>query len=99
MVGGKTLSDAWFTVKDKGRIIGVNDVPEGRRPSEEGPKDTTSHFFIMEALGWQLKEITELIEKGELRPIVDSVWEMEGFEDAFAKVKSGHSRGKVVIKI
>lgn len=99
MVGGQTLSDAWFAVKDGGKILGVNDVPEGRRPKEEGPKNVTSHFFIMEALGWQLEQITGLIEKGEVRPVVDSVWDIEEFKEAFAKVDSGHSRGKVVIKI
>ncbi|CAG8975601.1 hypothetical protein HYALB_00006808 [Hymenoscyphus albidus] len=86
MVGGQTLTDAWFAVRDGGRILGVNDVPE-------------SYFFVMEALGWQLKQITDLIEKGEVHPVVDSIWEFEDFEEAFAKVEGGHARGKVIIRI
>jgi len=56
-------------------------------------------FFVMEPKGWQLKDVADLLESGEAKAIVDSVHTLEQFKEAFAKVDSGHARGKVIIKI
>jgi len=46
-----------------------------------------------------LKYIAELLEKGEVKPIVDSVWKFKEFGEAFVKAESGHARGRVIIKV
>ncbi|KAJ9633965.1 hypothetical protein H2199_009164 [Coniosporium tulheliwenetii] len=99
MVGGQTLADAWTAVKDGGILLSVNEPPENRKPKENAPKDVTNLFFIMRPEGWQLKEVAELLEKGEVRVVVDSVWKLGEFKEAFARLESGHARGKVIIKI
>jgi NADPH:quinone reductase-like Zn-dependent oxidoreductase len=65
----------------------------------EGKKNLRAEFFVMEPLGWQLDEIATLVEKGEVRPIVDSVWKFEEYEKAFGIVEGGHARGKVIIRV
>jgi len=99
MLGKQTLADAWTAVKDGGILLSINEPPENRKPKDYSPKGVTNHFFIMKPEGWQLKDVTELLEKGEARAVVDSVWKLEEFKEAFAKVDSGHARGKVIIKI
>ena len=99
LLGNQTLADAWTAVKDGGVLISIREPPENRKPKENAPKDVANHFFIMKPEGWQLKEIAKLLENGEARAVVDSVWNLEEFKEAFAKSESGHARGKVIIKV
>lgn len=80
-------------------MLSSNDLPESYRPKENTPKDVNNFILIMKSDGWQLKHIAELLEKGEVKPIVDSVWKFEEFGEAFVKVESGHTRGKVIIEV
>jgi len=99
MIGDQTLADAWTVVRDGGILLSIKEPPEGRKPKENAPKDVTNYFFIMKPEGWQLTEVTKLLEGGELKAIVDSVWKLEEFKEAFKKLDSGHARGKIIIQI
>jgi len=56
-------------------------------------------FLFMMANGDQLREITQLIESGAIRPVIDRVFPFESTNEALAYVESGRAKGKVVIKI
>ncbi|KAF2424405.1 NAD(P)-binding protein [Tothia fuscella] len=99
MLGNQTLSDAWTAVKDGAILLSIREPPEGKKPTEHAPKDVSASFFIMEPKGWQLKEVADLVERGEARPVVDSVWTLDQFKEAFAKAEGGHARGKVIITL
>jgi NADPH:quinone reductase-like Zn-dependent oxidoreductase len=98
MLGGKTLEDCWKCVKDDGVLLSIREsaVATGR---PENKKDVRAEFFVMEPYGWQLDEIATLVGKGEVKPIVDSVWNLEDYARAFSVVEGGHARGKVIIKV
>ena len=53
----------------------------------------------MRAKGSQLQQITQLIESGVIKPIIDKVFPFEQTNDAMAYVETGRVKGKVVIKI
>lgn len=56
-------------------------------------------FLFMRAEGKQLSEITSLIDRGIIRPVIDKVFPFEQTNDALAYVEAGHAKGKVVIKV
>ena len=56
-------------------------------------------FLFMKASGSQLKQITQLIEAGAIRPVVDKVFPFDATNDALAYVESGRAKGKVVIQL
>lgn len=56
-------------------------------------------FLFMRADGKQLQEITELIESGSIKPVVDKVFPFAETNDALSYIESGRSKGKVVVKI
>jgi NADPH:quinone reductase-like Zn-dependent oxidoreductase len=99
MLGGQTLADSWAAIKDGGILLSINEPPEGRKPRKNVPRDVSAVFFIMKPDGWQLKDVAELLEAGKAKAIVDSVWKLEEFKEAFAKLASGHARGKVIIRV
>lgn len=53
----------------------------------------------MKASGEQLGKLTELIESGAIRPVLDSVFPFAQTNDAIAYVERGRAAGKVVVKV
>jgi NADPH:quinone reductase-like Zn-dependent oxidoreductase len=98
LLGGRTLEECWYCVRDGGALISISEPPEGRKPKHT-EKDVKNLFFIMEPDGKQLAEISKLLEEKACRPIVDSEERLEEYEKAFKRSDGGHTKGKVVIKI
>jgi len=57
------------------------------------------HFLFMKADGVALAEITELIEAGKIKPVVDRIFSFEEVNEAMDYVETGRSKGKVIVKI
>ncbi|RFU32959.1 hypothetical protein B7463_g3380, partial [Scytalidium lignicola] len=95
--GKKTLEDAWWVVKEGGTLISIVQPPEEMKPAELGDKNVKNFFFIVEPIGAHLEQVTKGIEEKKFKPTLDSVYPLERFEEAFAKVESGKILGKVAL--
>jgi NADPH:quinone reductase-like Zn-dependent oxidoreductase len=98
-IGGRSLEDVWWCLRDGGVIISINIPPETKRPTGLTVSGVKDIFFIMEPCGTDLARITKLIEEGKCRPIVDSVWPLEQFQYGYQRLDSGHARGKVIFDL
>jgi NADPH:quinone reductase-like Zn-dependent oxidoreductase len=56
-------------------------------------------FLFMRANGNQLGQITTLIDKGAIRPVVERIFPFEDTNEALALVEAGRTKGKVVVKL
>lgn len=56
-------------------------------------------FLFMKAEGKQLGQITQLIESGVIKPVIDKVFPFEQTNEALFYVETGRSKGKVVVKV
>ena len=56
-------------------------------------------FLFMKASGSQLREITSLINSGNIVPLVDKIFPFESIKEAMTYVESGRAKGKVIVKI
>jgi alcohol dehydrogenase len=56
-------------------------------------------FLFMRANGDQLSEITSLIDRGVIRPVMDRVFPFDETKDAVDYVENGRTKGKVVVKV
>ncbi|OJJ56086.1 hypothetical protein ASPSYDRAFT_92278 [Aspergillus sydowii CBS 593.65] len=95
--GRKALTDSWWALKEGGTIVSIFQPPGDVRPEGCEVEVRKELFFIMEPVRKHLEAITRLVEEGKCRGLVDSVWPLERFQEAFQRVESGHARGKVVI--
>ncbi|KAH8899083.1 NAD(P)-binding protein [Thozetella sp. PMI_491] len=98
-VGGKTLVGCWAAVKEGGAMVGINTPPSMVKPADLNKSVTKEIFFVVAPLGSQLAEIGELVEAGKVKPVIDSVYDFDEFEKAFARLEEGHGTGKILIKV
>ncbi|OJH35727.1 zinc-dependent alcohol dehydrogenase family protein [Cystobacter ferrugineus] len=63
------------------------------------PRNLTLHGVFLVREGRRLEEMTALIERKHLRPIIQRVLPLESVAEAHRQLDSGHGRGKVVLSV
>ncbi|MGE7425185.1 NADP-dependent oxidoreductase [Staphylococcus capitis] len=61
--------------------------------------DVQYEFLFMHPSGQQLREITELIEAGKIKPIIDKVYDFKETQKALEYSESGRAKGKIIVKM
>lgn len=102
--GGQLISISGPPDPDFGRQIGANVIVRQimralsagirRKARSRGVRYAS---LFMRANGRQLGEITDLVEAGIIRPVLDRAFPFEAASQALAYVETGHVKGKVVI--
>ncbi len=77
-------------------ILSLISLKVRKKAKQQG---VTFSFLFMRAQGDQLSRITELIELGIIRPVVDKVFPFEQTNEALTYVETGRTKGKVVVKV
>lgn len=98
-IGRKSLEDAWWTVKDGGVLMSIFQPPEQQKPAGLTGKDIKNFFFIMHPDGESLAKLSPWLAQGKVKPIVDSVYPLEKYEEAFTRLGGGHARGKIIFDL
>ena len=94
-VGGETLQRSWSVLKPGGRMITI--AADGEFTSDERVKQA---FFIVEANHDQLRQIGDLLESGDLHPVVDAVLPLTQAAAAYkGEVRERRGRGKLVVTV
>jgi NADPH:quinone reductase-like Zn-dependent oxidoreductase len=83
-VGGDALAAA---IGSAPRVVSVAGETEGAR------------YFVVEPNREELVELARRADTGELRPEIDSVFELEDALAAFARVSERGKHGKVVLRV
>ena len=94
-VGGERLERSPAIVRDGGRIVSVAEEPServSRAPIE-------ARYFVVEPDSGQLVEIGRMLDRGELRVAIDSVFPLEDARAAFERSLATGKRGKVVLRV
>ncbi|EFS16463.1 MULTISPECIES: NADP-dependent oxidoreductase [Staphylococcus] len=61
--------------------------------------DVQYEFLFMHPSGQQLREITELIEVGKIKPIIGKVYDFKETQKALEYSESGRAKGKIIVKM
>jgi NADPH:quinone reductase-like Zn-dependent oxidoreductase len=75
------------------------DIPAGERVVTIAEETPGAIYFVVEPDREQLTELTGLVDDGDLRPEVDSVFPLTDAEAAFERVAARGKRGKVVLEV
>ncbi|KAJ5910600.1 NAD(P)-binding protein [Penicillium tannophilum] len=98
-IGKQSLEDAWWAVHDGGVVLSIFQPPKQACPRDFERTGVKDVFFVMEPVRRHLEEITKLVELGKCRGMVDSVWPLEQYQEAFKRLDTGHARGKIVFDL
>jgi NADPH:quinone reductase-like Zn-dependent oxidoreductase len=95
-VAGETLTRSYDVVKKGGFIVSILDQPEKAELEKRGIRGTA---ILVRPNGEQLAEIAKLIEGGQVKPHVTQVFPLEEVARAHEAIETGHTRGKLVLRI
>ncbi|KAJ5166134.1 NAD(P)-binding protein [Penicillium canariense] len=98
-IGRQSLEDAWWTVRNGGVVLSIFQPPKQVCPTDYKGTGVKDVFFVMEPVRRHLEEITKLVELGKCHGMVDSVWPLDQYREAFKRLDSGHARGKIVFDL
>lgn len=86
----------WHSLREGGIMIGIASEPS---PEEARRHRVRSTFFIVDPSGWDLAELAELTEAGQLTPTASRVFDLGEADEAFQVLDHQHVRGKVVLTV
>jgi NADPH:quinone reductase-like Zn-dependent oxidoreductase len=93
--GGAVLQRSPSLVREGGRIVSIAEdppeVPEGGR--------IQTVYFVVESNREQLLEVARLVDAGEVRPEIDSVFPLSDARAAFERTEQRGKHGKVVLRV
>jgi NADPH2:quinone reductase len=95
--GGSTVVESIAYTRPFGRIATILGGAGDFTPFYV--KNQTLHGVFLTRERARLDEITLLIERGQMRPIVDEVLPINQVGKAHERLESGHGRGKVVLRV
>ena len=95
-VGGDTLERSWGVLRKGGVLVTVaGDAPE-EKASKYGVRGVS---FLVQPNRVQLNQISQLINAGTTRPIVEDIYPLPRAREAYERGLLGHNRGKLVLQV
>lgn len=95
-IGGDTLERSWSVLKPGGFLVTtVASIPEGT-PQKHGVR---AERLMTQADGKELAQIAAIIDERKIKPIVTTVLPLADAQKAHEMSESGHTRGKIVLRI
>jgi NADPH:quinone reductase-like Zn-dependent oxidoreductase len=94
--GGETQERSWAVLKKGGVMISARQEPSPERAKEKAARAIR---FICKPNAHQLTDIAQLIDKGEVRPVISQIFTIDTLGDAQDFVEKGGFRGKVAVRL
>jgi NADPH:quinone reductase-like Zn-dependent oxidoreductase len=93
LFGGDGREEAFASLRRGGRLASIAGPPPEPRDGYE------THYVFVRPSGADLRELSELVEDGRLKPHVEEVFPLERAADAHERIEGGHVRGKLVLSV
>lgn len=96
-VGGDTIPRSIGCVRPYGKLANIAGI-EGS-VGGMGIRNQTLYCGFMERTAAKIQALATLVERGQVRPVIDSTFPLERVGDAHQKLEGGGMRGKIVIVV
>lgn len=95
-MGGEIQNKSWQTLRQGGRLVSIINPPDQALAAQHG---AIPLFCFVQPNAAQLDELTQLLDAGKLKVIIDSIYPLTEIAAAHEKSESGRARGKIVIQV
>jgi NADPH2:quinone reductase len=96
-VGGDLISRSLEATRPFGRLAHIL-TPEGSLTSAY-VKNLTLHGIFLTRERARLEDMTRLVERGQMKPLIGQVLPLEQVQQAHERLDSCHGRGKIVLEV
>jgi len=95
-IGGDTMERPWSALKKGGLLVSVFSPP----PKEQAKAQSVrALFFVVQPNRAELIQIGDLIDAGQVQPVIETVFPLSEAPQAFERALSGHTRGKIILRV
>jgi NADPH:quinone reductase-like Zn-dependent oxidoreductase len=95
-VGGDTLERSYGVLKKGGFLVSIVTRVDEKKLEEKGLRGTS---MLVQPSADELREITNLVEAGKVKPFVSATFPLAQAAEAQRKLEAGGVRGKIVLEI
>ncbi len=96
-VGGDTVARSIACVRPYGKIASIVSI-EGSLAGMQS-RNLSLYFGFLERTSAKIHMLEKLVQRRQLRPVIDSVFSLEQVADAHRKIERGGMRGKIVLTV
>ena len=96
-VGGSTLAQSIAVTKPHGRMVSIVNTTGDLFAAHL--KNITLHFLFLERARYKLDSLRTLIERGKLKPVIDSIMPLSDVAQAHDRIEQGGLQGKIVLEV
>jgi NADPH:quinone reductase-like Zn-dependent oxidoreductase len=93
---GEVRERSWQVLKPGGIMVSILGPPPAETAAQYGVQAAN---ILVYPQGEQLAQIAARVDEGKLKPHIDAVYPLAEAAQAHTHVASGHTRGKVVLKV
>lgn len=97
-IGGETIQRSLEIIRSFGRLVSIVDIATPQSLFEAWGKNLTIHFVLAPQYRAKLDALTKLIERTQLRPVIDSKLSWDQVVQAHQLLEQGGTRGKIVLQ-
>lgn len=101
-IGGDTLSRSPLVLAQMGRVVTLVDIAKPQNLIEAWGRNASYHFVFTRQNRGKLDELTRLLERGLVRPVIGATFPLARIGEAHAHLEASSTnglRGKVVITV
>lgn len=95
-VGGEIQERSWSVLKAGGMLASIRGRPDAEQAAARGVR---AQYISVRADATELRAIADLAARGLLNVHVDDTFPLKEVRKAHEKSKTGHTRGKVVLRV
>lgn len=92
-VGGETTQKGAKSLKEGGRLVSITNQGDGL------PEHIDFQFVFTEPNSRQLEHIREMVEAGTLKVNISKQYDLNHINEALEQIQSGHTKGKIIVKM
>jgi NADPH:quinone reductase len=97
-IGGQTIQRSPEIIRPFGRLVSIVDTETPQSLIEAWGKNLTVHFVLTPQYRAKLDALTKLIERTQLRPVIDSTLPWDRIVQAHQRLERGGTQGKIVLE-
>ena len=90
------MERSWSVLKKGGLLVSVFSQPPKEQAKAYGVR---ALFFVVQPNRAELIQIGDLIDAGQVQPVIETVFPLSEARQAVECALSGHSRGKSILRV